>query len=86
MRIGAIGDVIMTTPLLQGIKKESALNHITYLVGQWSADVLKHNPNIDQLWVIDEKMFINKDILSLWRGNPAQASIEIGDFIIFQKI
>lgn len=65
MRIGAIGDVIMTTPIIKAIKKKYPSSHVTYIVGRWSSEVLKHNPDIDLLWIVNEEMFFNKDTKKL---------------------
>ena len=54
IRLGAIGDVIMTTPLIQSIKHKSMLNEVTYVVGKWSSDVLKNNPFIDRLIIVPD--------------------------------
>ena len=61
IRIGAIGDVIMTTPILKSIKNEYPHSHLTYVVGEWASEVLKHNPHIDELIVVAENIFLQKE-------------------------
>lgn len=63
IRTGAIGDVILTTPILKAIKERYSKSEIHYLVGEWSADVLKYNPYIDRIIPIKEKWFFKKE----WR-------------------
>ena len=53
-RLGGIGDVLMSTPLLKNIKKVIPNAHITYatdLEYSWGAlgEVIKHNPYVDSL-------------------------------------
>lgn len=64
-RLGGIGDVIMTTPLLPAIKRKYPDSTITYMVGRWSADVVKNNPYIDELKIVDESAFHKKNIRRL---------------------
>lgn len=54
---GAIGDVLMTTPLLRALRRQYPKSRVTYLVGGWSAPVLEHNPNVDRLWVVPDEIF-----------------------------
>lgn len=62
IRLGAIGDVIMTTPIVKAIKNKYPSSHITYVVGNWASDVLKNNPNIDRLIIVEEEIFLKKKI------------------------
>ena len=50
IKLGAMGDVIRTTPLLKPIKKKYGHNaHITWLVDEASVPLLKNNPDIDKI-------------------------------------
>lgn len=60
IRIGAIGDVIMTTPIVKAIKEKHPKAEITYLVGKWSMEVLENNPYIDWRITVNEKWFFGK--------------------------
>ena len=62
IRLGAIGDVIMTTPIPKAIKERYPESEITYLVGKWSAGVLRNNPHIDKIIEVDEEWFFKKQI------------------------
>ncbi len=42
-----IGDLIMTTPLLQVIKDNYPDTHITYVTGTWSKTIAEHHPTVD---------------------------------------
>ncbi|KKN66856.1 hypothetical protein LCGC14_0467240 [marine sediment metagenome] len=57
-RLGAIGDMIMITPLLRLLKEEG--NHITLNCKGYSKTVLKYNPYIDKYIVHDESIPIEK--------------------------
>ena len=60
IRIGAIGDVIMTTPMVKAIKKKYPRSEISYLVGKWSMEVLENNPYIDWIIKVNEEWFLKK--------------------------
>ena len=49
IKLSAIGDVLRTTPLLEGLKKKFPLSHITWLTDVSSTCLLKENPLIDRL-------------------------------------
>lgn len=59
-KIGAIGDVIMTTPLVRALKKSHPDYAIDYLVGMHSQKVLENNPYINEVIGFDEKIFFDK--------------------------
>lgn len=63
-KIGAIGDVLMSTPLVREIRKAFPKAKITYAVGNYSASVLEGNKNIDHLLKFDQNMFFKKNIIS----------------------
>ena len=50
-----LGDVILTTPFLQVLRKAAPDSHITYVMDQKLGDVMKYNPYIDDLILVDKK-------------------------------
>ena len=52
--IGAIGDVILTTPLLEALRKAFPQAHVAYLVGSTAAPVLQHLPLVDELLILPD--------------------------------
>jgi lipopolysaccharide heptosyltransferase II len=66
-KLGAIGDVIMTTPLIRQTKKSFPTAKIDYLVGEYSAPVLEGNKYLNKIIRFDEKTFVKMYIFSwLW--------------------
>ncbi|EKD44455.1 MAG: hypothetical protein ACD_71C00129G0003 [uncultured bacterium (gcode 4)] len=64
-KLGAIGDVLMTTPFVRQLRRGLwEENDITYMVGKRSSEVLVWNPNIDEIIMFDEDIFSKRDI---WR-------------------
>ncbi len=61
-KIGAIGDVLMTTPLIRQLRKKLPKAKIVYYVGKHARDILKGNKNIDRIETFDEKIFIKKNV------------------------
>ncbi|NQU44285.1 glycosyltransferase family 9 protein [bacterium] len=48
-RLGAMGDILFTTPALRGLKAEFPDSHLTYLtLKQWRF-VVRNNPNVDRV-------------------------------------
>lgn len=52
-KIGALGDILMTTPLLRQLRAALPQAQIDYLVGQASAAVLHGNPHVDRVLTFD---------------------------------
>ncbi len=50
-----LGDIVLTTPFLHVLRANAAGAHITYLVDEKLADVVRYNPNIDSVVTIDKK-------------------------------
>lgn len=64
-KIGAIGDTLMTTPLIRQLKSQWV--RIGYFVGKRSAVILQGNPHIDELYTFDETIFEKKNIWNMIR-------------------
>ena len=65
IRSGAIGDVIMATPLVKNIRENFPDSQITFLVGNWSKNVLLNNPNVNKILPFDDKIIIKKNIVEV---------------------
>src|SRR3990172_2999705 len=65
LKIGAIGDVVMTTPLVRTIRNCFSHAHISYYVGKWSASVLEGNTHIDSIISFDESIVFGGNIVGL---------------------
>lgn len=74
VKIGALGDVVMASPLLLTIKRKYPLASITWIVGSIAEPLLRATGLVEELLVVDEeklfkgsffqKLFV---IISLWR-------------------
>jgi len=62
-----IGDVVMTTPLLQAIRHHYPQAKITFAVGHWSIGALEGQKAIDNLIDIGEASNPAKSLRGLWR-------------------
>lgn len=74
IRLSSIGDVIHCTPVASSLKAAWPDCKITWLVGEVSADLLKDNPNIDEIIVWSREKFDKsfrdcnfKEALGMWR-------------------
>ena len=51
MRPDHLGDMVLTTPVLDALKQRAPDAHITMMVGPWSSEVVARHPAIDRLLV-----------------------------------
>ncbi len=49
LRNNDLGDVLVTTPLLHGLRKAFPYSQIGIGVGDWAKSLLENNPNVDQI-------------------------------------
>lgn len=61
-KIGAMGDVLMTTPFVKNLRYLIEDAEIHYLVGQSYSEVLSNNPDIDKIKTFDETILFDKNI------------------------
>jgi len=57
IKIGAMGDVLRTTFLLEGLKKKYDGAEITWIVAQRAAPILEKNPLVSRVWYFDCGIF-----------------------------
>lgn len=50
-----VGDAIMTTPVIRGVRKNFPQAHITVLAKPWVIPVFENNPHVDEIMVYDNK-------------------------------
>ena len=63
LRVGAMGDVIMTTPTIDAIKQKYPDAALDFACGEWSASILPNNPSLSRVipfpdsWVFEKRLF-----------------------------
>ena len=60
VRLFAIGDVVMATPVLKTVKSSVPDASVMFMVGKWSAPVLECNPYIDNVMFVDDHAFFDR--------------------------
>lgn len=76
-KIGALGDVVMTTPLVRQLRRQLPDARIDYLTGRACAVVLAGNPHLDNVVTFDEQILYRArtsrvgEVLSPLRGYDA---------------
>jgi ADP-heptose:LPS heptosyltransferase len=63
-KIGAIGDSLLSTPLIRQLRRKYPNAVIDYIIGQTAAYTLTENKNLDEIIRFDETLFFRKDFLS----------------------
>lgn len=66
-KIGAIGDVLMTTPLARQLRKEFPKAKIIYYTGRTASKVLEGNKNLNKVAAFDENIFYRKRFLKAFK-------------------
>lgn len=51
VRLSSIGDVLHTTPVARALKTALPSCYLTWVVGEVSADLVRYNPFIDEVYV-----------------------------------
>ncbi len=64
-KIGALGDVLLTTPLVRALRQRFPGAQINYLTGRWSAPALQNNPHISNLIEFDDQIISHRNVLKL---------------------
>jgi ADP-heptose:LPS heptosyltransferase len=73
-KIGALGDIVMTTPLVRQLRRALPGASIDYLTGRGCTSILEGNPHIDQIRSFDESILYGgqvgrlREVLPLLRG------------------
>lgn len=64
VRYGAFGDLLQTSSVLRGLKKQGY--HITFYCSPPGADVMTHDPNIDEFYYQDKDQVPNNKLGDFW--------------------
>ena len=62
IKLFAVGDVLMATPVAEALANENY--EVSWLVGEWSAELLKENPHVHRTFVYPDKTFYDAYLLS----------------------
>ena len=63
-KTGAIGDTIMTTPLLRQLREHFPRAEIDYLIGDIASQALEDNPHIDNIMKFNPDIFFKRKIFA----------------------
>ncbi|MCG9128973.1 glycosyltransferase family 9 protein [Candidatus Poribacteria bacterium] len=66
IRLSSLGDIVLTTPAIRAIRSHYPNAYIAMLVAKQSADVLKHNPHLNEIIHFD-RLSSNKDTVEMYR-------------------
>jgi lipopolysaccharide heptosyltransferase II len=61
IRTDRVGDVVLSTPVLETMKSHFPESHLAMMVSSYAADVVKNNPNLDDV-IIDDRDDCHKGI------------------------
>lgn len=57
MRLGKIGDVLLSTPLIRNLRRNFPKAHIAYIVSKAAAPILENNPNLSEIIISGKDIF-----------------------------
>lgn len=66
-KIGAIGDVLLTTPLIRSLRQQFPDATIDYTTGEHSAPALANNPHLNNVISFEDEIIQQRNILKLLR-------------------
>lgn len=55
IRLSAIGDVVMSTSLIQALHARHPGSRIVWLTEEFGAELLAHHPRLDQVWILPRR-------------------------------
>lgn len=64
IRLSSIGDILLTTPLIRTIKKKYHPLRIDFIVKEEFAELLQHNPNINEIYKYTDHKFVKQNLLN----------------------
>ncbi len=62
IKLGALGDVLRTTPLLRGLRNEAPDAEVIWLTSPEAAELLKNNPFIGQVWLTGAEALVRLQV------------------------
>ncbi|MGC8743996.1 MAG: glycosyltransferase family 9 protein [Verrucomicrobiia bacterium] len=72
-----IGDVLLTTPAIKLLRKTFPESKITIIVNKGTEDVIKYNPNINQILVVDKNNSLKNSLQIIKEIRNGKFSISI---------
>lgn len=66
IRLSSLGDIVLTTPAIRAIRSHHPNAYIAMLVAKQSAEILHHNPHLNELILFD-RLAKNKDTGEMYR-------------------
>ena len=66
IRLSSLGDIVLTTPTIRAVRANFPDAYLAMLVAKQSADVLRENPNLDEIITFD-RLAKDKDTGEMWR-------------------
>ena len=82
IRFSSIGDIVLTTPVIRCLKKQTG-GEVHFLTKKSFKSILEHNPYIDKLYTIDEKV---GEVIQDLKGEKYDAIIDLHKNIRTQQI
>jgi len=65
VKLSAIGDVVLSTPVAEALRRDFPDARIDWLVGRAASPLVEHNPYVDRIHAIDEHIFWRKRLVAL---------------------
>jgi len=76
IRLSSLGDIILTTPVIRALKKQYPEIKIDFLLRKSYADVLKYNPELNELFLFENYSGVNT-LINIFKDNDYDFAVDL---------
>ena len=82
IRFSSIGDIVLTTPVLRGLKQQAGAE-VHFLTKRAFASIVEHNPNVDKVYALTEDI---NDVIKELKQEKYDAIVDLHHNLRSQRI
>jgi heptosyltransferase-2 len=77
VRLSSMGDILLTTPLIRSIKKQTPNTQIDFVIKTEFFDVLKHNPYLNNIYKYSKHTSQKNELINSLKANRYEIVIDL---------